>query len=359
MSAIEKSPDAFRTISEVADWLGVPTHVLRFWESRFAQVKPVKRAGGRRYYRPTDMELLGGIKRLLHDDGMTIRGVQKLLRDKGVRHVAGLSQPLYPDVEDAELVEDAVRDAAEDAATPDPEPMVDEDDAPTGTHAEPETETETELPAPTDADDNAAAKPEVEAPEADLGDDTSSVDATDAKPAADATLEERAIFPEDNGEPEETEPTRQGDLVDLMAPPAAEPATVSPGEPSDETSEDQQEATPVPDEASAAAELMPDGPADTPSPDSDATDVPLTAVGDEVEEPDMPDDTAKSTPTPIVAPDIPDDPADDDVDDLGPSVAARLRTIDRSVLAGHRDDLAPVADRLRALRARLDQQDSA
>jgi len=86
-----KSPDAFRTISEVAEWLDVPTHVLRFWESRFTQVKPVKRAGGRRYYRPADIELLGGIKRLLHDDGLTIRGVQKLLREEGVRHVAALS----------------------------------------------------------------------------------------------------------------------------------------------------------------------------------------------------------------------------------------------------------------------------
>ena len=90
MAAMEKSPDAFRTISEVADWLGVPTHVLRFWESRFTQVKPVKRAGGRRYYRPSDMELIGGIKRLLHDDGMTIRGVQKMLREQGVKHVASL-----------------------------------------------------------------------------------------------------------------------------------------------------------------------------------------------------------------------------------------------------------------------------
>ncbi|MEM9392396.1 MAG: MerR family transcriptional regulator [Pseudomonadota bacterium] len=86
-----KSADAFRTISEVADWLGVPTHVLRFWESKFPQVKPVKRAGGRRYYRPNDMLLLGGIRVLLHDDGMTIRGVQKILREKGVKHVVALS----------------------------------------------------------------------------------------------------------------------------------------------------------------------------------------------------------------------------------------------------------------------------
>lgn len=89
-----KSPDAFRTISEVADWLDKPAHVLRFWESKFTQVKPVKRAGGRRYYRPDDMMLLGGIKKLLHDDGMTIKGVQKVLREQGIKYVTELSQPL-------------------------------------------------------------------------------------------------------------------------------------------------------------------------------------------------------------------------------------------------------------------------
>jgi resuscitation-promoting factor RpfA len=88
-----KSPEAFRTIGEVSDWLETPPHVLRFWESRFPEVKPVKRAGGRRYYRPADVELLGGIKKLLHDDGVTIRGVQKILQEKGVRHVAALSPP--------------------------------------------------------------------------------------------------------------------------------------------------------------------------------------------------------------------------------------------------------------------------
>jgi DNA-binding transcriptional MerR regulator len=89
-----KSPDAFRTISEVADWLGIQAHVLRFWESKFAPVKPVKRAGGRRYYRPADMLLLGGIKRLLHDDGMTIKGVQEMLREQGIGHVSALSQSI-------------------------------------------------------------------------------------------------------------------------------------------------------------------------------------------------------------------------------------------------------------------------
>lgn len=89
-----KSPDAFRTISEVADWLGIQAHVLRFWESKFTQVKPIKRAGGRRYYRPADMLLLGGIKKLLHDDGLTIKGVQKILREEGMTHVSSLSAPL-------------------------------------------------------------------------------------------------------------------------------------------------------------------------------------------------------------------------------------------------------------------------
>jgi len=98
---MDKSPDAFRTISEVAEWLGVQAHVLRFWESKFTHVKPVKRAGGRRYYRPTDMQLLGGIKKLLHDDGLTIKGVQKILREQGVTHVSSLSQDLCDVAADA------------------------------------------------------------------------------------------------------------------------------------------------------------------------------------------------------------------------------------------------------------------
>ncbi|MBE0452386.1 MerR family transcriptional regulator [Roseovarius autotrophicus] len=95
-----KSADAFRTISEVAEWLEVPAHVLRFWESKFTQVKPVKRAGGRRYYRPADMRLLAGIKQLLHDEGMTIKGVQKMLREEGVRHVSALA-PGWSDEDEA------------------------------------------------------------------------------------------------------------------------------------------------------------------------------------------------------------------------------------------------------------------
>lgn len=86
-----KSPDAFRTISEVATWLGTQAHVLRFWESKFDAVAPVQRTGGRRYYRLEDMLLLGGIKFLLHEQGMTIKAVQNLLKEQGVAHVQSFS----------------------------------------------------------------------------------------------------------------------------------------------------------------------------------------------------------------------------------------------------------------------------
>lgn len=87
MSSQDKSPDAFRTISEVADDLDLPQHVLRFWETRFAQIKPLKRGGGRRYYRPDDVELLKGIRYLLYGEGYTIKGVQRILKEQGPRFV--------------------------------------------------------------------------------------------------------------------------------------------------------------------------------------------------------------------------------------------------------------------------------
>ena len=89
----DKAPGAFRTISEVAADLDVPQHVLRFWESKFSQIRPLKRGGGRRYYRPEDVDLLRGIRRLLYADGYTIRGVQKLLREQGARSVAAAEPP--------------------------------------------------------------------------------------------------------------------------------------------------------------------------------------------------------------------------------------------------------------------------
>ena len=88
---MDKAPDAFRTISEVADDLDIPQHVLRFWETRFTQIKPMKRSGGRRYYRPDDVDLLRGIRRLLYGEGYTIRGVQRILKEHGIKSVQRLA----------------------------------------------------------------------------------------------------------------------------------------------------------------------------------------------------------------------------------------------------------------------------
>src|ERR1700676_3905108 len=104
---MDKSPDAFRTISEAADDLGLPQHVLRVWETRFPQIKPLKRGGGRRYYRPADVEILRAVKQLLYDEGYTIKGVQRLFKEQGARAVVSVNLG---------------RDAA--AAAPDAEPSL-------------------------------------------------------------------------------------------------------------------------------------------------------------------------------------------------------------------------------------------
>jgi DNA-binding transcriptional MerR regulator len=90
---MDKSSEAFRTITEVAETLDLPQHVLRFWETRFTQIKPLKRAGGRRYYRPEDVQLITAIRRLLYDEGFTIRGVQRLLREKGAKAITAAAVP--------------------------------------------------------------------------------------------------------------------------------------------------------------------------------------------------------------------------------------------------------------------------
>jgi DNA-binding transcriptional MerR regulator len=124
---LEKAPDAFRTISEVAEDLDIPQHVLRFWETRFAQIKPMKRSGGRRYYRPDDVDLLKGIRRLLYGEGYTIRGVQRILKEHGIASVQRLADgsaiASFGAIEEAIGRSIVERDDDEDAA-----PGIDVDD---------------------------------------------------------------------------------------------------------------------------------------------------------------------------------------------------------------------------------------
>ena len=119
---MDKAPEAFRTISEVADELEVPKHVLRFWEAKFAHLKPMKRGGGRRYYRPEDVALLRGIRFLLYSDGYTIRGVQKILREHGPRFVMDYRRMADVDDQDEAMaapheIPDVAAEAAQSGGT--------------------------------------------------------------------------------------------------------------------------------------------------------------------------------------------------------------------------------------------------
>lgn len=110
-----KGPEAFRTISEAADELGVPQHVLRFWETKFSFIRPMKRAGGRRFYRPQDLMVLRGVRALLHEDGYTIKGVQRLHKEQGIRRLLAAAHGGEGEGEDAAFDEGMIDQAAEAA----------------------------------------------------------------------------------------------------------------------------------------------------------------------------------------------------------------------------------------------------
>ncbi|MEL7230300.1 MAG: MerR family transcriptional regulator [Pseudomonadota bacterium] len=113
---MSKSADAFRTISEVAEELDLPQHVLRFWETRFKQINPMKRGGGRRYYRPDDVELLKGIRHLLYAEGYTIKGVQRILKEQGNRHVMAAAGGVMPPLDEPQEQEKAAVPVAQMAS---------------------------------------------------------------------------------------------------------------------------------------------------------------------------------------------------------------------------------------------------
>lgn len=324
-----KSPDAFRTISEVAEWLEIQAHVLRFWESKFTQVKPIKRAGGRRYYRPNDMLLLGGIKRLLHEDGLTIKGVQKVLREEGMGHVAALSAPLDGDTQDD-------LDAGGDTIDMTPAPMHEDAEQ---THEGvvlpfEQRGSKAAKPAPVEAPETpaeAASKPEVSA------EDTTPLPADE--PTLDAT------------EPEETTVAH----ADISAEDGAtlpgflrHPMTDAPVPPSDNT----------PDEAPAAAQ--------TRTPDQDAPVLPidntpeaapedstaetLEAEAQDVETPETneaPEDPVVAGPKPRVI-DLPPMTAEEDFPAKPSVLSAAL--LCRNLPDDSARDIAPLLNRLGELR---------
>ena len=317
---VTKSADAFRTISEVAEWLGVQTHVLRFWESKFSQVKPVKRAGGRRYYRPSDMLLLGGIRKLLHEDGMTIKGVQKILREEGMAHVADMSPPL-DEVTAAQVDGDLV--AGDGAVEAEMAPV---DTGVAGVAAEPQ---------------DVAPEPEEEIETIDMFADP--VDAAPAEDAADAhpdaDVEDAPEEPPAESTPAALPTFMRAPADDQPAPEAEDVATDTPAsEPADDTP-----VAGIPgglpsfmappaaktDEAEAAPEPEPE-----PEPVPEAAPEPMQA----------------EAPKPRII-DVPDDP-DPALLDVKPS-ALGMSAQANALTPAQRDAIAPLVAELSALRDRM------
>ena len=386
---MNKSPDAFRTISEVADWLGVQPHVLRFWESKFTQVKPVKRAGGRRYYRPADMQLLGGIRKLLHEDGLTIKGAQKILREEGMAHVASLSQPL--EVDEAETI-------TAEAAPATPEPAEDTHIVSPfdGADVEPAS-----APEPSLAQDMPMASEAAAAPEVSPAPDAPTSDAASLPSFLTGAAEpmETQYAPEDTPEAAETAADEAPMAVDV---PPEEPH--APAEPASLFSAFE----PEPPSAAAVPEIDPEPISQTPAPEAgvgmsapeadptpsaeEPSNLPsflvnlqeeaaekaaeLVPEADSVPEPDVAPE-ASTAPEPETAPhpdttpdpeplvlepqqavdprprivDAPDPPADSDLPARPAALSAAFAA--RGLSAAQRADLTPLVAQLAALRDRL------
>lgn len=304
-----KSRDAFRTISEVSDWLDTPAHVLRFWESKFSQVKPVKRAGGRRYYRPEDMALLGGIKKLLHDDGMTIKGVQKLLRENGVRHVAGLGPALPGD-------EPAVEATGAEPGLRAPQ---------TPRLAEPEAKIEeppVEELAETDTRADAAESDKADADEAPHDAAEAAAEASDG-----IDLSITNVVPLPGSAQGAPIPTPDRDQPETAAFPEAEPHFTVEAEP-------------------AAGPEATTEPAAVPGPEATPETAP-EPIPAEPEEPEATLETAAALPEALAR-----DPADAD-SKAGPRLFHLLEVTDRARLRSRTAELAPLVTRMQSLRNRL------
>ena len=348
---MDKSPDAFRTISEVAELLDTPAHVLRFWESRFPQIKPVKRAGGRRYYRPADMALLSGIRRLLHDEGLTIRGVQKILREQGVKHVSGLADDedmdaLFVDV-DTETAEQKVAPSAPIALFP-TKPAPGTDHAP---------EVKAEVPQAPEPTEGATAKTET-APHGDTKSDGTPAPDTLSR-EGELALEEALSGPFNAGgdpvtaqpEPEAAPDSTASDALQNPAPePPPEPESDRPEFPFDSPVGTPLGVSPTSEAASESSAPVANNPApaeggDTAksaaAPDEKPEAVDMAAAG---EPGDAPQDTAKTAlPAPL--------PAFQEI--TGHWLPADLRALRRGALAPKRAEAEALMQRLQQLRNRV------
>jgi DNA-binding transcriptional MerR regulator len=322
----EKARDAFRTISEVANWLDIPAHVLRFWESKFPQIKPVKRAGGRRYYRPADMQLIGGIKKLLHDDGLTIRGVQKMIKEDGVKAVAALSPELDMPTESegaarrkARRARRAARQSVREKRDQAPADVAGSSDDP----AQADSPSATEAPATPD-DDAEAPFTHVEVAEDTLGGDN--VVALNGGGIAEAISPDAAEPDDAIAEPESAPETAQPEPPEQEAPQQdaqSEMTLDAPAAPAEEepqpTAQDRVEAIPAPPEQPRPAML--DNPFMPQSKPSDDAPDPTPGAPEEDSAPEAVPKMAGEPPVPPAPV-----PADPDPSEVATSDAHRIAT---------------------------------
>lgn len=232
---MDKAPDAFRTISEVADDLDIPQHVLRFWETRFTQIKPMKRSGGRRYYRPDDVDLLRGIRRLLYGEGYTIRGVQRILKENGIKAVQGLvDEQAAPAFAPVRASEPRMSAAAPIVTRPASKPAMVEE--------EPEEEAEAELEEELEEDDEEASDDETEDAEEEESDEDESEEGDeeeseeeDEDDDEEASSEDEESDEEGAGDEEEEEEAEPEPVAARKAPDVKAPEVVARREPDPQT----------------------------------------------------------------------------------------------------------------------------
>lgn len=240
---MDKAPDAFRTISEVADDLDIPQHVLRFWETRFTQIKPMKRSGGRRYYRPDDVDLLRGIRRLLYGEGYTIRGVQRILKENGIKAVQGLvDEQVTPAFAPVRASEPRMSSAAPIMTRPARKPDVVEEEPEEEAELEEELEEDGEDAEASDEESEDAEEEESDEDESEEGDEEEGVEEeadeedgeeedSEEDESEDEESEEGSADEEEEEEEAEPEPVAARKAPDVKVPDIKTPAVAARREP--------------------------------------------------------------------------------------------------------------------------------